>query len=107
MSGFAQLDYLAIVWFFVWWAGDNKFSEFERPNLPNLISAMAQRRAAWMRQMLERDNRIVDIQIVRSLGRSASFFASTSILVLAGLIAILGATELAIEFAVVFPFLRR
>ena len=105
MSGFAQLDYLAIVWFFVWWAGNNKFSELERPNRPNLISAMAQCRAAWMRQMLKRDNRIVDIQIVRSLGRSASFFASTSILVLAGLIAILGATERAIEFARSIPIL--
>ncbi len=103
LSGFSQLDYLAIVWFFVWWAGYNKFSELERPNRPNLISAMAQRRAAWMRQMLQRDNRIVDIQIVRSLGRSASFFASTSILVLAGLIAILGATERAIEFARSIP----
>ena len=53
--------------------------------------------------MLKRDNRIVDIQIVRSLGRSASFFASTSILVLAGLIAILGATERSIEFARSIP----
>ena len=64
---------------------------------------MAQRRAAWMRQMLQRDNQIVDVQIVRSLGRSAYFFASTSILVLAGRIAILGATERAIGFARSIP----
>ena len=54
--------------------------------------------------MLKRDNRIVDIQIVRSLGE-ARLFASTSILVLAGLIAILGATERAIEFARSIPIL--
>ena len=55
--------------------------------------------------MLKRDNRIVDIQIVRSLGAKRVFFASTSILVLAGLIAILGATERAIEFARSIPIL--
>lgn len=93
------MDYLSVVWFLVWWIGYTKFSELERLNRPNLISAMAQRRAAWMRQMLQRDNQIVDIKIVRCLGRSASFFASTSILVLAGRIAILGATERAIIFA--------
>ena len=103
MSGFAQFDYLAIVWFFVWWAGNNKFSKLGRLNRPNLISAMAQWRVPWMRQMLKRDNQIVDIQIVRILVRSASFFASTSILVLAGLIAILGATARAIEFARSIP----
>jgi len=57
-----------------------------------------------MAQMLSRDNRIVDIQILRSLGGSASFFASTSILVLAGLIAVLGATDKAIELLRDFPF---
>ena len=41
---------------------------------------------------------------MRSLGRSASFFASTSILVLAGLIAVLGATVKAIELLIDFPF---
>ena len=92
-----------MVWFFVWWVGHDQFSELERPNRPNLISAMAQRRTAWMRQMLQRDNQIVDIQIVRCLGRSASFSASTSILVLAGRIAILGATERAIVFASSIP----
>tara|TARA_E500000331_G_scaffold339829_1_gene370495 strand:- start:563 stop:1033 length:471 start_codon:yes stop_codon:yes gene_type:complete len=41
---------------------------------------------------------------MRSLGRSASFFASTSILVLAGLIAVLGATDKAIKLLHDFPF---
>ena len=41
---------------------------------------------------------------MRSLGRSASFFASTSILVLAGLIAVFGATDKAIKLLHDFPF---
>ena len=67
------MDYLSVVWFLVWWVGYTKFSELERLNRPNLISAMAQRRAAWMRQMLQRDNQIVDIKIVRCLGAAHLF----------------------------------
>ena len=50
-----------------------------------------------MEQMLTSDNRIVDIQILRSFGGSASFIAPTSILVLVGLIAVLGPKDRAIE----------
>lgn len=94
---FSVYDYLAIGWFVICWAGYNRYSEGSFSSRANLVSVMADRRAAWMQQMLGRDNRIVDIQILRGLSRSASFFASTSILVLAGLIAVLGATETAID----------
>ena len=50
-----------------------------------------------MRQMLGRDNRMVDIQILRNLTRTGIFFASTSILILAGIATILGATDKAID----------
>lgn len=65
---------------------------------------MADRRQAWMEQMLTRGNRIVGIQILRSRGGSASFFASTSILELTGMIAVSGATDKAIELLSDFPF---
>ena len=48
--------------------------------------------------MLERDNRVVDIQVLNSLLRNASFFASTSILIVAGLVTVMGATDKAIDF---------
>ena len=50
-------------------------------------------RRLWMRCMLERDNRMVDTQIIANLMRSASFFASTTMFIIAGLIAVLGARE--------------
>ena len=101
---FSLYDYLAIAAFFLLWAGYSRYSGNLSAGRVNLVSAMADRRQAWMEQMLTRDNRIVDIQILRSLGGSASFFASTSILVLAGLIAVLGATDKAIELLRDFPF---
>ena len=48
--------------------------------------------------MIRRDIRIVDIQILLNIGRSYSFFASTSIFVLAGLINVFGVKDRAIYF---------
>lgn len=103
MADFSTYDYLAIIWFFLCWIGYNRYSESALAGEENLVTVMAERRTAWMRQMLLRDNRIVDIQILRGLSKSASFFASTSILVLAGLIAVLGATDKAIELVRALP----
>src|SRR5262245_39477095 len=40
-------------------------------------------REAWMRQFLARDNRIMDVNLLGHLLNSASFFASTNLLVIA------------------------
>ncbi len=50
-------------------------------------------RRLWMQRMLERDNRIVNSQIIGNLMRSASFFASTTLIIIGGLLAMLGAPE--------------
>jgi uncharacterized membrane protein len=46
-----------------------------------------------MRQMIRRDNRIIDTQITHLLVQNISFFASASILVIGGLLAVLGAKD--------------
>ena len=96
LSSFTLFDFLAVAWFLLGWVGYNRYSEGRGLKRGNLVGVMEMRRMDWMRQMLARDNRIVDIQIVRSLVQSASFFASTSILVVAGLVTVLGATDKAI-----------
>src|SRR3546814_15509432 len=57
--------------------------------------------------MLRRENRIVDIQIINSLKRNATFFASTSMLILAGLITLLGATQQAIDLVRDLPIAHK
>ena len=104
MSNFLIPDYIAFFWFFLIWFGYNRFSDVIGSSRINLFSVMAKQRTAWMRQMLARDNRMVDMQILHMLTLSASFFASTSILVLAGLIAVLGATDKVIELIRDLPF---
>ena len=43
--------------------------------------------------MLERENRIGDMQIVNILAQSNAFFASTALLIIGGCLAILGSRD--------------
>lgn len=104
MLNLTLIDTAAVAGFIALWAGYTYFAEHSPVARGNLIDGMAARRREWILAMLKRDNRMVDIQIVNALLRSGRFFASTAILVIAGLLAVLGASEQAIEFVMELPF---
>ncbi len=90
------LDGIALIWFMLcWviytWAADSRYASQKTLN-----QATAIYRQVWMRQMLARDNRIVDSTLIGNLMRSVSFFASTTLIIIGSLIALLGATDQAL-----------
>ena len=103
LSNTPLADLLAPAWFLSCWAGYTYYADGGRGQR-NLTRVMHVYRALWARQMLERDNRMVDTQIIANLMRSASFFASTTVLIIAGLIAVLGARERAMAVLAELPF---
>lgn len=92
MTNLSVVDVAAVIWLFACWVGYTVYSE-SRAAGDNLLGVMAKHREQWMMRMLGREHRIVDTQIVNSVINNATFFASTSILILAGLLAVLGAPE--------------
>ena len=72
-------DFFAVGCVLVSWAGYGFYAERSNAARVNLVGGMAARRREWMRRMLLRENRMVDIQIVNALMRSGRFFASTAI----------------------------
>jgi uncharacterized membrane protein len=96
-------DLLAPAWFLLCWAGYTYYADGERGQR-NLTRVMHAYRAIWARQMLQRDNRMVDTQIIANLMRSTSFFASTTMFIIAGLIAVLGARQQAMAVLAELPF---
>ena len=99
------LDIIAIVWFFVCWLGISWIgSHFQSQDKLTLSGLSRNYRVEWMTRMLERENRIVDASLIGSLMRSVSFFASTSILILASLITLLGIIEQAVTLFEDVPF---
>jgi uncharacterized membrane protein len=100
----SHLDIIAGVGFLCLWAGYTYVAEHSKAARGNLIDGMAVRRREWILAMLRRDNRMVDIQVVNALLRSGRFFASTAILIVAGLLAVLGATDQALALVMDLPF---
>jgi uncharacterized membrane protein len=70
----------------------------------SLRAVMHAYREQWMQQMLVRDNRVVDVNILRNLLQGVAFFASATLLILAGLLTILGSTDKASEIVRALPF---
>lgn len=97
------LDLGALVYFIVCTVGYAKLADNTRFHERSVTFAMADYRYRWMRMMLERDMRMVDTSVQGSLLTSVGFFASTTIFVIGGLLASLGATDKAIEVVEALP----
>lgn len=96
-------DMIAVAWLLLCWVGYTLYSE-RGAGAGNLFGVMARHRERWMTEMLSRENRIVDIQIINSALNNATFFGSTAILILAGLFAVLGTLEDVIAVVRDIPF---
>lgn len=102
MAPFTAADIVAVAWFLICWIGYTVFADHKRAS-HGLMGAVARHRKAWMERMLERENRVMDTTLVGTMSNSVAFFAQTSIFILAGLIAILGAQERAREVIATLP----
>jgi uncharacterized membrane protein len=91
------LDLSALAWFLICWVGYTRYADRRARHKLTLMSVMHSYRMQWMHEMLRRDVRIVDSNIVMILARSATFLASTTIFILAGLIAVLGTMDTAMQ----------
>lgn len=104
---FSVIDLVAVGWFLVAWVAYTWVADHSPMHRRSMTAAMAEMRVRWMLNLVQRDNRIVDSQILGNLLQGTAFFASTSILLVGALAAGLGATERAVavlgELPVVAP----
>lgn len=100
-------DLLPLVFFFTVWIGYVQLSRVLARSRDALSSALHNYRYEWMLKVITRDNRVADAAIVSNLERNAAFFASTSIIILAGLVTALGTFEKFEDFfaSVEVPFM--
>jgi uncharacterized membrane protein len=88
------LDTAALIWFGVCYFGYGWAVHYgPLKHRPGLVSAVDQRRAQWMHAAVRREIRIMDAQLVTTLSSGNAFFGSTTVIVLGGLAAMLGAAD--------------
>jgi len=93
LSPFTHLDLAALAWFVGAWIAYALAIERSRYSEKGLNRLMDRYREVWMRRMLERDMRMVDMQIMAALQNGTAFFASTSLIAVGGTLALLRSTD--------------
>jgi len=97
-------DLVAVAFLLGAWIAYTRFSIWYGHRVPSLQGVLDVLRHTWALRMVERDNRMVDVNIVRNLTRSSQFFASTTLLILGALIALLGYVQRAADVVAELPF---
>lgn len=98
-----SLEIVAVAWFFALWLGYSRFSASRVGRKHCLAGELNHYRYQWMSRLLKRDNRIPDTTIIAALERNVTFLASSTLLILAGLLTTLAATDRAIAIVADLP----
>lgn len=105
MIGLTVLDWTALGLLVVCWGGFNAIVFRPRSGRwTSLSRIMVRYRHGWMTEMASRDLRMIDTMIQGSVLQGCTFFASTAILLVGGLIALLGAADRAVGVVRDLPF---
>lgn len=88
LPDYAALAILLVGWFWVGWRVEN--CPAGRPSVSVLMAGF---RRDWMYQMVTREPRVFDAQLVGNLRQGAAFFASASMIAIGGGLALIGNTE--------------
>ncbi|WP_157267684.1 DUF599 domain-containing protein [Azohydromonas aeria] len=100
-------DWLALALFLAGWVGYASFARRQGLAERSLLALSNRERRRWMLQTTYRDNRVLDGVVTQSMSSGPSFFASTTILIIGGLLAMLSTTERVAELVKEIPFAAR
>ncbi|MEJ1158754.1 DUF599 domain-containing protein [Prosthecomicrobium sp. N25] len=97
MFDLGHLDLIALLWFSAAWLGFGWLTDSSPYGRSSLTRAMEEHRRAWMREMLKREVRIIDTQIMGSLQNGTAFFASTSLIAIGAAFTLLSQADRLVE----------
>ncbi|MFL4969233.1 MAG: DUF599 domain-containing protein [Xanthobacteraceae bacterium] len=104
MFPFTGLDLVALAWFAAAWTAYAAAVEWSPYRHKGLNALMDGYREMWMRRMLERDMRMVDMQIMAALQNGTAFFASTTLIAIGGALTLLRSTDEVLNVLATLPF---
>lgn len=97
MAEISLLNWFSLAWFLSCWVTYTKFAKYRAQTSASLSSVMNVHRVNWMRRLLQREVRVSDASLLGNLERNVNFFASSCVLILAGLLTALTAAEQVVE----------
>ena len=100
---FTPLDLSALAWFVTAWTGYAVLLEYVPHRREGLNARMNRYREVWMRRMLDREMRMVDMQVMAALQNGTAFFASTSLFAIGGALTLLRSTDEMLQVIATLP----
>lgn len=104
MLGFSILDYIALFWFVGAWSMYALALDRTPYSRRALNRRMNDYRELWMKQMLRREMRMIDGQVMASLQNGTAFFASSSLIALGGALALFHSGGDIVQLVGTLPF---
>jgi uncharacterized membrane protein len=90
---FSSLDYAAVLLLLGAWQWIGWRIEHPAPHKQSVAMMMDDFRRGWMHEMVTRQPRMFDAQVVAAMRQGSTFFASTTMIAIGGGLALLGNTE--------------
>lgn len=106
LANFSWIDWIGLAWFLACWLGYELVVEQGWSGRKSLLEETHKLRLGWGRVMLKRNPRIVDVALIGNLLPSLSFYANTSIYIIAALFAALGTLDQLMAMASELPFAK-
>lgn len=101
---FSYFDVIALIFFFLSWTGYTWFSRRKAKTTDCIARSMHQHRINWMYEVISRDVRVGEAALLGNLERNIAFFASSTLLIIAGVLALFAKVEALEDVISSIPF---
>lgn len=104
MQDLPLIDVIALIWFVSLWVGYSIFARRRARHTHCLSSILRSLRVDWMAAVTHKDHHIADAALIGNVERNVTFFASSTILVLAGVLTVLASSDAFVRVIDQLPF---
>lgn len=101
---FSVVDSIALLVFIGCWFGYTWFARKKAKTSDCIAHGLHQHRIHWMVQVMSRENRVGDAALLANLERNIAFFASSTLLILAGVLTLFAQAEKLNDVLASVPF---
>ncbi|MDX1706191.1 DUF599 domain-containing protein [Pseudidiomarina sp.] len=97
-------DLIALTFYLVIWIGYTQFARLRARTTHSLSNVLRQLRVDWMTTLSRKEHQIADAALLGNVERTVTFFASSTVLVLAGVLTVLSAADKVVLVLHSLPF---
>src|SRR5690554_31540 len=107
MAHIPLVDAIAFVWFFTIWIGYTRFARKRAKTHHCLSSILCTLRVEWMKAVAYKELHIADAALIGNVERTVTFFASSTIFVLAGVLTVTASNDAFVRVLQELPFVTQ